>query len=142
MMLYKFKCCYSLSWFWARQILPGISEKEGLLVPVPSSPANLKKRGWEPVKLLAQRLSFLAGIPLRTCLRRLKTESQKTLGKRERASNLNGKIRFSGFAGNESPDLVYLVDDVFTTGATVQECSEVLRTAGVKEVRVLCGTVR
>jgi predicted amidophosphoribosyltransferase len=64
---------------------------------------------------------------------------QKGLHYRERLENIRGTIRLrrsSGSAGG-LPERVVLLDDIFTTGATADECSRVLQQGGVREVYVL-----
>lgn len=111
-----------------------------LILPVPMHPRKRRQRGYNQAELLAGRISRLTGIPVDTDLlycTRL-TQSQKELGRRERLENLRGS-----FAVCEPfPDVsrVLLVDDVYTTGSTLDEISRVLRAHGAESVFfvVLC----
>lgn len=107
------------------------------IVPVPVHKERLKKRGYNQAEVLADHLGAELGIPVcRDALKRKrKTEASKELGAAERLKNL-GKA----FCEGEVPDGLYtalLVDDIFTTGATMEACTRVLRSAGVGKVYVL-----
>ena len=88
----------------------------------PSSPNSLASR---------------TGKPLLPCLRRTRyTTTQTRLDRQERMENLRGA--FSVRHASEVIDRhLLLIDDIFTTGSTVEECSRVLRNAGAASVRVL-----
>lgn len=106
-----------------------------LLIPVPLHPRRLQARGfdqaWEIARVLGQRL----GIPVqRHAMVRLRdTATQTGLKRRERRSNV-----FRAFAvGRPWPAhvrRVALIDDVMTTGATLEACARVLKRAGATEV--------
>jgi predicted amidophosphoribosyltransferase len=64
------------------------------------------------------------------------TAAQTSLEARERKINLKGAFQIKKNVGLEGK-VVLLVDDVYTTGSTIRECSRALRKAGVKEVRAV-----
>ncbi|MDR1177642.1 MAG: double zinc ribbon domain-containing protein [Spirochaetaceae bacterium] len=109
-------------------------------VPVPPRPGTLKKTGWDQVAFLCRCLERLRrlepdGAGLRDfyiCprLRRLPSRSQKELNREDRLSNLKGRIRCTG----PVPDRVLLLDDVVTTGATLEAAASVLKEGGASEV--------
>ena len=108
------------------------------LVPVPLHPRRLRQRGFNQAEILAGRLSRLSGLDLQT--RRLikvrDARPQTTLSGEDRRDNLKGA--YAVRRGRPlSGKTVILVDDVFTTGATIEECSRVLLEAGVQEVRAV-----
>lgn len=94
------------------------------LVAVPTSRAAYRRRGYDPVALLLRR----AGAPPLRVLDSLgTTASQKTLDAAGRAANLRGAFAARGsLAGRR----LLLVDDVLTTGATLDEAAQALRAAG------------
>jgi predicted amidophosphoribosyltransferase len=101
---------------------------------VPTHPAAQRERGYNQAELLARALA--AGRPclLTAALTRkpVRTKHQKALGRAGRQSNLRGAFVLEGNAVRSlpfRPSALILVDDVYTTGATVQEVSSVL-TAG------------
>ena len=109
-----------------------------LLIPVPLHRQRLRERGFNQVLLLVKEISLRTGIPYRkTILQKKKpTIPQVTLSGQEREKGLRGAfhvIREEELVGKS----VLLVDDVYTTGATVNECSKMLRRGGAKRVDVL-----
>ncbi len=111
-----------------------------LLVPVPVHWTRALQRGFNQSELLAGRVSRETGIPWSPALRRTRrTPPQVGLPVAARAVNLRGAFAADGrrpVAGRR----VVLVDDVRTTGATLSECAECLRTAGAVAVYALTVT--
>lgn len=114
--------------------------KADLLLPVPLHPRRLRQRGFNQSLLLAEILHREWQLPLqRQLLQRLRyTTSQTELSAEQRVTNLRGAFSVSDPAG-VTDKRVLLVDDVFTTGATLAECSRCLLQAGA--AAVLCITV-
>ncbi len=114
-----------------------------LLAPVPLHRWRLFLRRYNQAALLARDLGALTGVPVdpMTLVRRRRTRSQGSFdhtghGRAGRARNVRGAFAVA------APDAVegrrvLLIDDVLTTGATVGECSRVLRAAGATRVDVL-----
>ncbi|MFC0681373.1 ComF family protein [Lysobacter korlensis] len=106
----------------AARDLPGGAAAE--LVPVPTSAAAYRRRGYDPVRLLLRR----ARLPACRVLRRTRGRiAQKALGSGERRRNAAGTMRARRPLGGRT---FVLVDDVLTTGATLQECVRAVRAAG------------
>lgn len=108
------------------------------VVAVPASPHRLRERGFDTTGKLAQYISISLGLPLieKALLRQKGTIPQSQLSRKERLINPRG--RFSVTARSVlGGSKVLLIDDIYTTGATVMECSKVLKEAGVQEVCVL-----
>ena len=107
------------------------------VVPVPLHPRREYQRGFNQAEDLAREL----GVPVIPLLRRVvSTRSQIELPAHERHENVKNAFVFSApDPGSPIPDpcVVVLVDDVSTTGATLEACARVLKNAGVKEVRAL-----
>lgn len=105
------------------------------LVPVPVHPARRKKRGFNQAELLAEGLGRRIGIPVRTDLlfRGRNTEAQKALTTEERFRNLLGAFRADPAAAAGVRSAI-LVDDIYTTGSTIEACATALQRAGVREV--------
>jgi competence protein ComFC len=114
-----------------------IPEKAGLIVPVPSRGKSRAKRGFAPVELLAQQLARATGIDFRVCLARKEGVSQKSLDYEERLANLAGQIAMRSNAARLDGLTVILIDDIFTTGATMHECAAALKAAGAAAVYAL-----
>ena len=109
-----------------------------LLIPVPLHPRRLRERGFNQSLLLARHLSRRLGLPCEAeVLVKVKdTPSQTSLSPAERQRAVRGA--FEVMKGERIREKrVLLVDDVFTTGATVNEASRVLLRAGAEEVLVI-----
>jgi ComF family protein len=107
------------------------------LVPVPLHPSRRRARGFNQALDLAQRLS-VDGLPVHQALRRARaTPTQTGLPAARRHRNVRGAFRPSCRALAVRGSVVVLVDDVSTTGATLEACAEVLRDMGVREVRAV-----
>ena len=108
------------------------------LIPVPLHPQRLRERGFNQALLLAESLSRRTGIPaLKTILKKKKpTLPQVNLSGVEREKGLRGAFHVA-----QREELlgksVLLIDDVYTTGATVNECSKGLVKGGAERVDVL-----
>ena len=104
------------------------------VIPIPMHKQKKKERGYDQCLLLARRFCRLTGIPMRgdVLVRNRATKPQKGLNRQERRANLQGAFSCAckDFTGN----CVLLLDDIFTTGSTVNEAAGVLREAGVEKV--------
>lgn len=105
-----------------------------LLLPVPMHPRNLRDRGFNQAAELVRQLSRHLAIPgsLSSLQRHGETTHQRGLNRARRLRNLAGSFACSG----PLPAHVALVDDVITTGATVEQLSRTLKKAGAEEVEV------
>jgi ComF family protein len=111
-----------------------VVEERTALVPVPLAAARARERGYNQSELLAEGLSRRWGIPAWPgCLERMRrTESQTRLTPGERLRNVRGAFRAVPTAFNFRGAHLVLVDDVLTTGATLNECSAALYRAGAR----------
>ncbi|MCX6094749.1 MAG: ComF family protein [Candidatus Bipolaricaulota bacterium] len=101
---------------------------------VPMTRAERKARGGNPSQELARVVARRLRAPERSLLQKTRTtRPQRTLPARERAVNLRGAFR----GVRSGTGTVLLVDDLLTTGATVDECGRVLKSEGYSEVYVL-----
>jgi predicted amidophosphoribosyltransferase len=103
------------------------------LVPVPAHPARRRARGFDHAEALAAALSRRTGRPVARCLRRGGAPARQ-LGAPRRARLAPGRLVFTAVA---SPSAAVLVDDVHTTGATLDACARALRAAGARRVACL-----
>jgi ComF family protein len=109
--------------------------KDFLILPIPQSKKRLKWRGFNQAEELAKELAlFLKVEILDEVIEKIKeTESQVNLTEKERKENLKGAFFL------KKPELIknrkiILVDDVYTTGATMEEVAKILKENGAKEV--------
>lgn len=107
------------------------------LVPVPLYPLRRRQRGFNQAEQLARQLARVTGIPVWDGLRRLRaTQVQARLRRSQRLKNQ--RDAFGLKRGFDPGGLrLLMIDDVLTTGATVDACAAVLRKAGAAEVSVL-----
>lgn len=105
-----------------------------VIVPLPLHPRRLAQRGYNQADLLGRALAHKAHIPcaVGAVARVRDTASQVGLSARERHDNVNGA--FAVTAAWVVGKTVLLVDDVYTTGATLNACAEALRGAGAAAV--------
>lgn len=108
--------------------------KADAFIPIPVHPSRLKTRGFNQAEELAVRLSDKLGIPVNTMIlkRSKKTAPQKSLNPSERLHNLE-----QAFAVNTLPPglrSVILIDDIYTTGSTIEACTRALKKAGIEHV--------
>ena len=107
-----------------------------LIVPVPLHPARLREREFDQALALAELFAAACGRPLAQCLKRVRrTTSQTQFQRSRRIANLRGAFR-ARRDGRLDAASVLLVDDVFTTGSTVDECARELLRAGAARVQV------
>jgi predicted amidophosphoribosyltransferase len=113
-----------------------VSESIRYLVPAPSSPENLSKRGFHPMLLLAQAVaSRHPSLSVLNCLRfSRRVKDQVGLTESERIANLSFSMKLNQSVTGR---VCYLVDDVVTTGATALEAARVLRLGGATLAGVL-----
>lgn len=101
---------------------------------VPMHKSRLKKRGYNQAELLAASLAESVDLPCLDLLEKTKnTVNQARLARAERLNNLSGAFAIK----KTPPKHVILVDDVMTTGSTVNECCNTLKRAGASVVYVL-----
>lgn len=104
------------------------------LVPIPIHKRKLQKRGYNQAEILADALAERLAIPVDTGLlqRVVNTEPQKSLDPEHREQNL--KMAFQCSKKRVNYKKVMLVDDIYTTGATVEACTKILHAAGIPDI--------
>jgi len=128
----------------ARFAYSALEKEEGLwwgveaIVPIPLHPKREKKRGFNQARILARELASLKSIELLEgqLVKVKNVPPQTSLEREEREKNVRGAYEVAKRKRIKGKILL-LIDDVYTTGSTLRECSAVLREAGAKEVRAL-----
>lgn len=118
---------------------PGFSiSGHTLIIPVPLHSRRLRERGFNQSVILGREISKRFAIPMdfQTLRRHIYTEPQVSLGKKERESNVRGAFSISEPLKIKDKKII-LLDDIYTTGSTVKECSELLLKSGAHSVDVL-----
>ena len=137
--MYKFIKNLALAVFFIEKILEIIKNnpvlKEAAIIPVPPRPGKIKHSGWDQIDYLVKRLKKTSAcIQVSSCLKRKKSKVQKYLNRTERLENLKGRIYTHGAV----PKIALIIDDVITTGSTIEVCAKVLKQAGAEKVYALC----
>lgn len=109
-----------------------------LIIPVPLHPARRRDRGFNQAEMLARPISAALQLPMELgVLRRVRrTETQSRLAPLDRHENVAGAFHVQ-HASRIAGQHILLVDDVLTTGATAEACSQSLLAAGARSVDVL-----
>lgn len=123
---------------WMRRVGAELLDEADLLIPVPLHWTRLFARRYNQAAVLAQAIHAAGGPPVGAdwLVRRRRTPSQGKRNAASRERNVRGAFAVKPGRAVKGRRIV-LVDDVFTTGATVGECARVLRRAGAASVDVL-----
>lgn len=142
--IYKFKyqskpyMYKSFGELMVRELLKEKIEPIDIIVPIPLHRSRMAKRGYNQSELVAKYISKKLNIPLdrKNLIRTKATKEQNTLSRLERQKNIKNafSVRDDRVFMNKR---VLLVDDIFTTGATVNEGAKVLKSVKAKEVIVI-----
>jgi ComF family protein len=112
--------------------------KEAILIPVPLHAKRLLERGFNQSELICEALARVYGNEIKTGIvwRAVNSKPQAKLKSAERKGNVRGifkvnkGIKIDKLRGKK----IVLIDDVYTTGATMEECAKTLKEAGIKEI--------
>lgn len=119
----------------ARVMPPAWLAEHPAVVPVPATSAALRRRGFDHGTELASTVAAQLGLDMLPLLARPKARDQRTLARRGRIANMEG--RFRALPGASAPVTTIIVDDVFTTGSTLYAAAEAIRTAGATRIYAL-----
>ena len=135
---FKYEGCFEIGDFFAERMAQAFGdwiqkEKLEMIMPVPVHKKRLRFRGFNQAEILAEKLGECLDIPVRTqvLVRTEDTKPQKTLDVHKRIANLQ-----KGFAVTRPVEgrRILLVDDIYTTGATLEACGNVLKRAGAEKI--------
>ena len=134
---YKFQGDQLLACLFAEEVKVALKKYKGYtIVPIPLSDARKKKRGFNQVTAILDS----AGIPYQDLLRKKDTKAQSQKNKKERLKAEQAFERIE--PENQSwPENIVIVDDIYTTGATIERAKEMLIVNGVKEI-ISCSLAR
>lgn len=104
-----------------------------IVVPVPPRKGKIRKQGWDQVDELCNILSCIYGICVMKILQRNSLVQQKKLDRNERLFSIGKNYSVLPDVKN-IPQRIFLLDDIITTGATVESCAIALKKAGCREV--------
>ena len=139
--MYRFKYAGRREYarFYGRQIayhLKDVIEEWDVdaLVPVPIHRSRRIQRGYNQAEVLAKEIGFYLGIPVETHLlkRVKKTLPQKLLDDRQRQNNLKNAFKIG--RNDVKCKSTIVIDDIYTTGSTIDHCAKVLKQHGVERI--------
>lgn len=116
----------------------GFKIENSIVVPIPLHPNRERKRGFNQSKLLAEAIAKNFNLELREPLERIKNNKPQIEMKDDEArqKNINGCFKLADGAEIKGENIL-LVDDVFTSGATMNEAAKILKEKGVGKIIVL-----
>lgn len=134
---YKSQSRTSLAGFFAAKLAASLEQYSEplVLVPVPPRPGKIYTSGWDQVAIICRLLAKRYGFTVWSGLRRSRGgQQQKKLSATQRQLNMHGRF----YTRKLPPEtcLLLIIDDIFTTGATVSACARVLKAAGAGRVGV------
>lgn len=105
-----------------------------VIIPIPLHKKRLRKREYNQTEIIAKHLGKITGIPVecKALMRIRNTSAQKELGSRERRKNLEGAFSVTK-AWKRIPH-VLLLDDIYTTGSTIDAAAQTLRKHGAEKI--------
>jgi len=116
--------------------LENIDKSSAVLTPIPLHPIKMRERGYNQSDLISTGLKKVLEIPVNTgILRRVKnTQTQTKLNANERKENMESAFGIGKYFNRNEIETVFLVDDVFTTGSTMNAAAKVLRENGIRKI--------
>ena len=124
---------HAMATYAGRQIL---AWKPDMIVAVPIHPSRMRERGFNQAELIAKDLASATGIPFEPGLviKRMRTKAQKTLSAGERRRNLADSLAVTSSLKGLN---ILVIDDIYTTGSTVDAMARCLKRAGALHVYFL-----
>jgi ComF family protein len=129
----KYRSLLAIAPLFGHAIAESLDERPDVLIPMPLAGARLRERGFNQSQEIARHLARASGIPLlaHACRRVRDTPPQTALPWKERAKNIRRAFVCDADLGGRH---VAIVDDVMTTGATLNELARNLKKAGAARV--------
>ena len=135
MHFFKYEGFLEIADYFSNSILESIEHKYDVITCVPLHISKKRERGFNQSEILSSKVCNLMGIEQVIALERNRyTTSQTKLSRQKRKENMSDAFNIITDVENKS---VLIIDDVITTGSTLNECARVLKKAGAKRVDVL-----
>lgn len=140
--LYKYNGRWKLGFDFLNLIVDYIDSQyiiqNDIIIPVPLTKEKLYKRGFSQTLLIAKEIGKYYNLPVYSniLIKYKETPAQSTLPREKRLKNLEGSFKVAQKEKIQNKNIL-LFDDVYTTGATVRECSKILKENGAKGINVL-----
>lgn len=106
------------------------------IAAVPTATSHIRRRGYDQAQLIVRRLSQVAALPALACLIRTGQQQQRDASRQQRLTQLQHAFRVPASAPVHGAHIL-LIDDVLTTGATLEAAAQTLKAAGAKRVSAL-----
>ncbi len=106
------------------------------IVPVPPRKGKIQEKGWDQIDELCNFLELKYNFKIFKLLKRNSSVQQKKLNRKDRLETIKNAYSLADFSGN-IPETVCLIDDVCTTGSTIECCGRLLKSVGIKKVYVV-----
>ena len=124
--------------FMNNEKLYGFLKKYDIMIPIPISSSRKRERGYNQSEILARKISKMAGIPIE--MQVLKKEKhnqpQSSLNKQQRRENVKNVYKVQNELKIQDKKIL-LLDDIYTTGSTANECARILKIANCQMVGIL-----
>ncbi len=141
---YKFKeqaYLYNMfsEFFVKNEKLCGFLKKYDIIIPVPMSKKKVRKRGYNQSELIAKQIAKnIPNLKLEShiLLKTKENKTQSSLNKKQRQENVKDVYKLQNAEKIKEKNII-LFDDIYTTGATVNECARVLKLGGANKIAVL-----
>ena len=116
----------------------GLLKKYDIIIPVPIHKKRKAQRGYNQTQLIASKISRCLNIKFcnNVLVKNKDIIAQSKLNKKERIQNIKGAFRILNSEEIKGKNIL-LLDDIYTTGSTANECSKILKKAGAKKLGVL-----
>lgn len=124
--------------FMNNEKLYGFLKKYDIIIPIPISSSRKRERGYNQSELLARKISKMANIHIETqVLKKAKNnQPQSSLNKEQRRENVKNVYKVQNEVKIQNKEIL-LLDDIYTTGSTANECARMLKQAGCQTVGIL-----
>lgn len=125
------------AYIFSKKILKIYNEyfSDYVIVPVPSRPGKIKNQGWDQINDLMKYFKVQQDVKIMNLLVRTETEQQKKLNRTQRLAHKGTSyILNKKFFEKKLPNKVLVIDDILTTGVTLENCALTLKNAGVETV--------
>lgn len=134
----------SLSFLFAKMICEALKKMDiSVIVPVPPRPNKIQMKGWDQIQEMSSFLEYVFGFKVLNLLERKTEIQQKKLDRKERLETIGMSYCLKDkksldanlkCVGGILPEKVCIIDDVCTTGSTIESCSQLLKKTGIKSV--------
>lgn len=116
----------------------GILKKYDIIIPVPVHKKRKNERGYNQTELIAREIAKGLNIKMEkdVLIKSINTKAQSSLSKEERRDNIKGAFKAQNLQKIKDKNIL-VIDDIYTTGSTINECGRILKSTGAKSIGAL-----